>query len=71
VVGVPGDVVEPMPMMTLGAVTFSFVGTGHGGAVWNSANPFEAFTGSSVLPHRFVVIFFVVAIVQLFGINFF
>jgi purine-cytosine permease-like protein len=53
-------------MMILGALTFSFLSNT---AVWNSANPFEALHNQHVIPHWFVAIFLLFAIVQLFGIN--
>ena len=53
-------------MMILGALVFTFVGTG---ALWNGSNPFQAFQAHSVLPGWLVVVFLAVAIVQLFGIN--
>jgi len=52
--------------MTLGAMTYTFLSSN---TVWNSANPFEAFRGQSLIPHWFVAIFLIFAIIQLFAIN--
>jgi len=64
-----GTAIPEMIMMTLGALTFTFIGYANYGAVWNGANPFEAFLGQSTIPSWFVVIFMAFTIVQLFGIN--
>jgi purine-cytosine permease-like protein len=53
-------------MMTLGALTFTFLGSAE---IWNGANPFQAFIGQHYIPSWFTVIFLLFAIVQLFGIN--
>jgi purine-cytosine permease-like protein len=53
-------------IMTLGAVVFTAVGTA---AQWNGSNPFQALVGQSVVPAWFVVVFLLIAAVQLFGIN--
>jgi purine-cytosine permease-like protein len=53
-------------MMTIGAMTFTFLSDG---AVWNGANPFLAFEHQNVIPGWFVVVFMIFAIVQLFCIN--
>ena len=53
-------------LMTLGAVTFTFLSTS---SVWNSANPFLAFENQNVIPTWFVVTLLLFAIVQLFAIN--
>ncbi|MGH9021424.1 MAG: purine-cytosine permease family protein [Acidimicrobiales bacterium] len=56
-------------MMTLGAVTFTFLSSSSEFAAWNGANPFEALHGQHVIPSWVVVVFLIFAIVQLFGIN--
>lgn len=53
-------------MMTIGALAFTFIGTG---AIWNGSNPFQAFQAQHALPAALVVIFLLLAMVQLFGIN--
>ena len=55
-----------MLMMSIGALAFTFVGSD---AIWNGANPFQAFTAQHSIPGVFVVIFLVFALVQLFAIN--
>ena len=54
--------------MLVGATAYTAFGSF---AIWNSVNPFDAFltTQQSIVPRWFVVIFLVVAIVQLFAIN--
>ena len=61
-----GTFIPEVLIMTLGAVTFTAVGTA---AEWNGSNPFTAFLGQSTVPPAFVVIFLLFAITQLFGIN--
>ncbi len=59
-------------MMTLGALTFTFIPKGGyfaSAGAWNSANPFQALQGQHVIPSWIVVVFLIFAIVQLFGIN--
>lgn len=53
-------------IMILGALTFSFLSNS---AIWNSANPFEALHHQNIIPHWFVAVFLIFAILQLFGIN--
>jgi len=54
--------------MLVGATAYTAFGSS---AIWNSVNPFDAFltTQQSIVPRWFVVIFLVVAIIQLFAIN--
>jgi purine-cytosine permease-like protein len=54
--------------MLVGATAYTAFGSF---AIWNSVNPFDAFltTQQSIVPRWFVVIFLLVAIVQLFAIN--
>jgi purine-cytosine permease-like protein len=52
--------------MILGALVFTFIGTG---TLWNGADPFQSFTAHSPIPGWFIVVFLGFAIVQLFGIN--
>ena len=54
--------------MLVGATAYTAFGSF---ATWNSANPFDAFltTQQAIVPRWFVVIFLIMAIVQLFGIN--
>ena len=52
-----------------GGVAISVAGTANGGAVWNSANPFDAFTNQHVVPSPLVVVFTIAAIIQLFALN--
>ncbi len=54
--------------MLVGATAYTAFGTF---AQWNSVNPFDAMldTNQSIMPSWFVVLFLLVAIVQLFGIN--
>jgi nucleobase:cation symporter-1, NCS1 family len=61
-----GTALPEMALMTLGAVVFSFVGTG---ASWGGAYPFSAFLDQHALPGWFVVVFMLFVVVQLFGIN--
>ena len=61
-----GTAIPEMLMMVLGALTFTFLSTS---TIWNGANPFEAFHGQHFIPTWIVVIFLLLAIVQLFGIN--
>jgi hypothetical protein len=54
--------------MLVGATAYTAFGTF---TQWNSVNPFDAMlrTNQSIIPTWFVVLFLVVAIIQLFGIN--
>jgi len=61
-----GTAVPEIVIMTLGALTFTFLSTS---SVWNGSNPFEAFRHQLVIPSALVVVFLLCAIVQLFGIN--
>jgi purine-cytosine permease-like protein len=61
-----GTAIPEALCMVLGALVFTFVGTG---ATWNGANPFQSLTAHSPIPGWFVVVFLAFAIVQLFGIN--
>ena len=61
-----GTAIPEIIMMTLGALSFTFLSTQN---VWESANPFEAFRGQHVIPSWIMVLFLLFAIVQLFGIN--
>ncbi len=61
-----GTAIPEILMMILGALTFTFLSNS---AVWNGANPFEAFRSQHFIPSWIVVLFMLFAIVQLFGIN--
>jgi purine-cytosine permease-like protein len=61
-----GTAVPEILCMILGALVFTFVGTG---ATWNGADPFQSFTAHSPIPGWFIVLFLIFAVVQLFGIN--
>jgi purine-cytosine permease-like protein len=61
-----GTAVPEILCMILGALVYTFVGTG---ATWNGADPFQSFTAHSAIPGWFVVVFLIFAVVQLFGIN--
>jgi len=61
-----GTAVPEILCMILGALVFTFVGTG---ATWNGADPFQSFTAHSAIPGWFIVVFLIFAVVQLFGIN--
>ena len=54
-------------LMALGALLLSAVGASY--AVWNGANPFDAFHSAPFLPGWFIVLFCVVTVAQLFAIN--
>ncbi len=56
-------------MMTLGALTFTFLTTGQQNTIAYGSNPFSAFQQQTLIPHWLVAVFMVFAIVQLFGIN--
>ena len=64
-----GTAVPEIIMMTLGALTFTFLDSNAQVADWNGANPFTALQGQSAIPSWVVAVFLVFAIVQLFGIN--
>jgi nucleobase:cation symporter-1, NCS1 family len=61
-----GTALPEIVMMVLGALAFSFLSNS---TTWNSANPFDALYHQAGLPSGFVVVFLLVAVVQLFGIN--
>ncbi len=61
-----GTAIPEIVMMILGALTYTFLSTS---AIWNGANPFEAFRSQHFIPSWIVVLFLLFAIVQLFGIN--
>jgi purine-cytosine permease-like protein len=68
-----GTAVSQITVMTLGALAFTFLSGGSWSLdaatmSWNGTNPFEAFRHGP-LPPSFLVIFLVVALVQLFAIN--
>jgi NCS1 family nucleobase:cation symporter-1 len=58
--------IPEITIMILGALTFSFLSDSK---IWNSANPFEALNHQHAIPHWFVAVFLIFAILQLFGIN--
>ena len=67
-----GTAIPEIFMMTLGALTFSFMPAGDYFAkagAWNGSNPFEAMHGQHFIPSWLIAIFLIFAIVQLFGIN--
>ena len=64
-----GTALPEIVMMTLGALTYTFLSSSAQAAAWNSANPFQAFDGQHAIPTWVVVVFLIFAIVQLFGIN--
>ena len=64
-----GTALPEIVLMTLGALTFTFLSSTAQVAAWNGANPFQALYGQHYIPTWAVVIFLVFAIVQLFGIN--
>jgi nucleobase:cation symporter-1, NCS1 family len=65
-----GTALPEIALMTLGAATLTFIGTGQGfGSSWNAANPFSAFLHQHALPGWLVAVFMCFIVVQLFGIN--
>jgi len=64
-----GTAIPEIIMMTLGALTFTFLDSSAQFADWNGANPFTALQGQHFIPTWVVAVFLVFAVVQLFGIN--
>ena len=64
-----GTAVPEIIMMTLGALTFTFLNSSAQVGDWNGANPFTAMQGTHYIPSWVLAIFLVFSIVQLFGIN--
>ena len=64
-----GTAIPEILMMTLGALTFTFLSSKAQVTAWNGANPFEALHGQHFIPSWAVALFLIFAIVQLFGIN--
>ncbi len=64
-----GTAVPEIILMTLGALTFTFLSSATQVGMWNGDNPFQVLSSHHALPTWFVVIFLIFAIVQLFGIN--
>jgi len=56
-------------IMSLGALTFTFLSSNAESAAWNGSNPFEALHIQHTMPSWFIAIFMLFAIVQLFAIN--
>ena len=64
-----GTAIPEILMMTLGALTFTFLSTSAQVAAWNGNNPFDALYGQHFIPSWVIVVFLLFSIVQLFGIN--
>ena len=63
-----GTAIPEILMMTLGALTFTFLSTSAQVAAWNGNNPFDALYGQHFIPSWVIVVFLLFSIVQLFGI---
>jgi len=61
-----GTAVPEIILMTLGALTFTFLSSA---SVWNGANPFEVLVSQSAFPRALVLLLLGFAIVQMFAID--
>ena len=64
-----GTAVPETVLMLLGATTFTFLSNPSQIVQWNGANPFQVLYAQNLLPRWFVVLFLLVAILQLFAVN--
>lgn len=64
-----GTALPEIVLMTLGALTYTFISSSTQVAAWNGSNPLQALYGQHFIPTWVVVVFLIFAIVQLFGIN--